>query len=194
MTYHTNQIMAFKNFYQNDVGCLLFYQSLLKKSIHIVIIINIFQLLEMFWLPENPFPIFLAILICLVYIYFRNAYTYWQKMGVPQLDPSFPFGDMASVIFHKQNMGDKIKEIYDKMKGHRYVGLYFFSRKAFLPLDPVLIKDILNTDFQHFYDRGIYYDEETDPLSAHMFSIAGNNKVLLFPCHNCQYFPVVNNV
>nr|WET52687.1 cytochrome P450 [Phaedon brassicae] len=119
------------------------------------------------------FQILLATLACLVYAYFKRAYSYWKSMGVPQLNPTFPFGDMASVIFRRQNMGDKIKEIYDRMKGKRYVGLYFFSRKAFLPLDPVLIKDVLGKDFPHFYDRGIYYDEENDPLSAHLFSIAG---------------------
>jgi cytochrome P450 family 6 len=82
---------------------------------------------------------------------------------------------MASVIFRHHNMGNKIKEIYDAMRarGHKYVGLYFFSRKAFLPLDPVLIKKILAQDFQHFHDRGIYYDEENDPISAHLFSLAG---------------------
>ncbi|KAJ8982768.1 hypothetical protein NQ317_018180 [Molorchus minor] len=117
--------------------------------------------------------ILLTTAILLIYIYFRISYTYWKKLGVPQLNPSFPFGDMAAVIFRRQNMGDKIKEIYDKMKGHKYVGLYFFSRKALLPLDPALIKNILSKDFQHFYDRGIYYDEENDPLSAHLFSIAG---------------------
>ncbi|KAG5876193.1 hypothetical protein JTB14_001936 [Gonioctena quinquepunctata] len=122
---------------------------------------------------ENIFLILLFSLFILIYLHFKRAYTYWRNMGVAQLEPSFPFGDMASVIFRKQNMGDKIKEIYDRMKGQRYVGLYFFSRKAFLPLDPVLIKDILNKDFQHFYDRGIHYDEENDPLSAHLFSIAG---------------------
>ncbi|KAJ8968107.1 hypothetical protein NQ314_002462, partial [Rhamnusium bicolor] len=122
---------------------------------------------------DNVFTILLATLIIVIYLYFKHAHTYWKNMGVPQLNPSFPFGDMASVIFRKQNMGDKIKEIYDKMKGHKYVGLYFFSRRVFLPLDPVLIKNILSTDFQHFYDRGIYYDEENDPLSAHLFSIAG---------------------
>lgn len=53
-------------------------------------------------------------------------------------------------------MGDKINQIYthQRRQGHDYVGLYFFSRKAFLPLDPALIKDILGKDFQHFYDRG----------------------------------------
>lgn len=149
----------------------------------------------MSWLPENTLLIVVATSLCLLYAYFKYSHKYWCRMGVPQLDPTFPFGDMASVIFRKQNMGDKIKEIYDKMKGNRYVGLYFFSRKAFLPLDPVLIKDILNTDFQHFYDRGIYYDEENDPLSAHMFSIAGNvpqgSKLGLL---SISMFPIMNVV
>ncbi|XP_060525395.1 cytochrome P450 6a2-like isoform X2 [Cylas formicarius] len=110
-----------------------------------------------------------------IYAYFSRSYRYWQKRGVPQLEPCFPFGDMGTVIFRRQNMGDKIKEIYDncRARGHDYVGLYFFSRKAFLPLDPGLIKNILSKDFQHFFDRGIYYDEENDPLSAHLFSLAG---------------------
>ena len=53
-------------------------------------------------------------------------------------------------------MGDKIKGIFDgeRQKGHDFVGLYFFSRKAFLPIKPSIIKDILIKDFQHFYDRG----------------------------------------
>ncbi|KAH0816563.1 hypothetical protein GEV33_006229 [Tenebrio molitor] len=114
-------------------------------------------------------------LLFFVYLYFKHAYTYWERRDVPQLNPTFPFGDMASVIFRHHNMGNKIKEIYDAMRarGHKYVGLYFFSRKAFLPLDPVLIKKILAQDFQHFHDRGIYYDEENDPISAHLFSLAG---------------------
>nr|UUB32683.1 cytochrome P450 CYP6BS2 [Dendroctonus valens] len=119
--------------------------------------------------------VMLAVMLVLAYVYFKDSYKYWRRLGIPQLDPRFPFGDMADVIFRKQNMGDKINQIYthQRRQGHDYVGLYFFSRKAFLPLDPALIKDILGKDFQHFYDRGIYHDEKNDPLSAHLFSIAG---------------------
>lgn len=115
-----------------------------------------------------------ALLLTLI-LYFKRAHNYWRTRGVPQLAPSFPFGDMASVIFRKQNMGDKIKQIYDHARsgGHKFIGLYFFSRKALLAVDPVLIKNILAKDFHHFSDRGIYYDEVNDPLSAHLFSLAG---------------------
>ncbi|KAJ8914609.1 hypothetical protein NQ315_017314, partial [Exocentrus adspersus] len=70
-------------------------------------------------------------------------------------------------------MAEKVKEIYDRMKGRKCVGMYFFSRPTLLPLDPVLIKAVQSVAFDHFYDRGIYYDEENDPISAHLFSLAG---------------------
>lgn len=118
----------------------------------------------------------LASLLLTVLIYFKHSHKYWKDSGVPQLQPNFPFGDFASVIFRRKNMATKIKEIYDdaKKKNHQYVGLYFFSRKALLAVDPVLIKHILVKDFQYFNDRGLYYDEINDPLSAHLFSLAGN--------------------
>ncbi|XP_018571884.1 cytochrome P450 6a9-like [Anoplophora glabripennis] len=122
---------------------------------------------------ENIHLILLATLAVLIYVYFKRAHSFWRRMGVPQLNPTFPFGDVASVVLRRQNMAEKVKEVYDRMKGQKCVGMYFFSRPTFLPLDPVLIKDIQSTDFEHFYDRGIYYDEENDPISAHLFSIAG---------------------
>ncbi|XP_018320090.1 probable cytochrome P450 6a14 [Agrilus planipennis] len=111
----------------------------------------------------------------LIYTYFKRAHNYWKSRGVAGPPPFFPFGTMRSVILRQQNLGDKVKEIYNeyKSKGHRFVGVYFFSRKVFVALDPSLVKNILIKDFNHFDDRGIYYDEINDPLSAHLFSLSG---------------------
>lgn len=127
-------------------------------------------------LSGNALAVLLATLAVIIYAYFKHSHNYWRRMGIPQLTPSFPFGDVAPVVLRKQNMAEKVKEIYDRMKGHKCVGMYFFSRPALLPLDPVLIKNIQSTDFEHFFDRGIYYDEDNDPISAHLFSIAGETK------------------
>lgn len=45
------------------------------------------------------FLLLFGLLLVLIYAYFKNAYRYWSFLGIPQLDPSFPFGDMADVIF-----------------------------------------------------------------------------------------------
>lgn len=43
--------------------------------------------------------VMLAVMLVLAYIYFKDSYKYWKRLGVPQLNPQFPFGDMADVIF-----------------------------------------------------------------------------------------------
>lgn len=75
----------------------------------------------------------------------------------------------------RQHLGSLAKECYDiaKAQGHKFAGLYLCSQKAFLPIDPLLVRNILTKDFNYFADRGIYYDEVNDPLSAHLFSLEG---------------------
>lgn len=48
-----------------------------------------------------------------------------------------------------------------------------FIKPIYVPIDPELIKNILLKDFEYFTDKGFYYNEKVDPLSAHLFSIDG---------------------
>lgn len=51
------------------------------------------------------------------------------------------------------------------------LGLYFYLQPVLLVTDLDLIRNILIKDFQHFQNRGLFYNQQTDPLSANLFRI-----------------------
>lgn len=52
-----------------------------------------------------------------------------------------------------------------------FIGVYALFRPTLIIRDANLIRTMLIKDFQHFMDRGVYCDEENDPLSGHLFAI-----------------------
>ncbi|KAF2897255.1 hypothetical protein ILUMI_08920 [Ignelater luminosus] len=108
-------------------------------------------------------------------LYFKRAFAYWKRKRVPYIEPRFPFGTIENPATRKDYIGIRIKKQYDqlKSKGHKHGGLYFFARPCYLPIDTEYIKNIMSKDFQYFVDRGTYYNEKDDPLSAHLFNIEG---------------------
>ncbi|GJQ81529.1 Cyp6a9 [Trypoxylus dichotomus] len=115
-------------------------------------------------------PLFFAVLL-----YFQYAFSYFKNLKIPTLPPTFPCGNISSIVLRKQSISDKAVEVYNVLKaqGHRFGGIYFFTHPVLLPVDTELIRNILVKDFDHFDDRGIHYDEENDPVSAHLFSLHG---------------------
>lgn len=59
-----------------------------------------------------------------------------------------------------------------KEKG-KFGGIYFFTKPVFFVTDLDLLKTVLIKDFQHFHDRGMYYNVKDDPLSGHLLNIEG---------------------
>ncbi|GJQ83415.1 Cyp6a9 [Trypoxylus dichotomus] len=60
-----------------------------------------------------------------------------------------------------------------KAEKHDYCGIYVFTQPCYMPLNPEQIKNIMLKDFTHFVDRGMYFNERDDPLSAHLLSLEG---------------------
>lgn len=75
--------------------------------------------------------------------------------------------------------------LYKKYDNETYIGFHAFLKPQILIRDLDIIKSILVKDFNTFTDRGVYYNEEKDPLSGHLFSLEGikwkNLRVKLSP-------------
>ncbi|XP_049831385.1 cytochrome P450 6k1-like isoform X2 [Schistocerca gregaria] len=106
--------------------------------------------------------------------FFALRFRYWKDRGVPYILPSFPFGNMRRCLLGKMSMGMNIAEIYKRMKGHRFVGIYALLRPVLVIIDPTLVHCVLVKDFHVFYDRGMNLDE-TMSLKRQLFCLAGNN-------------------
>lgn len=110
------------------------------------------------------------------WLYVTWTYTYWKRKKVPYIEPSFPFGNIENPFTRKKYIGVWLKNIYDefKRKGGVGGGIYLFASPAYVVVDPEILKHIMQKDFQYFVDRGFYYNEKDDPLSAHLFAIGGH--------------------
>lgn len=112
-----------------------------------------------------------ALLIVWITVYFRKKYSYFSEKGILSPTPIFPLGNFWKVGI-TMHFIENINSIYKKFKGKDVLcGFYIFTKPCFLILDLDLVKNILVKDFYSFHDRGIYYNENTDPLSAHLFSV-----------------------
>ncbi|KAB0791090.1 hypothetical protein PPYR_02890 [Photinus pyralis] len=107
--------------------------------------------------------------------YFKWSFGYWKKLGVPYLESSIPFGTMNNPLTLSESIADNVARQYKESKalGYKYVGLYGLTMPQFMVIDPELLKCVMIKDFHHFTDRGFYFNEKDDPLSAHLFTLTG---------------------
>lgn len=109
----------------------------------------------------------------LLYLFLRRKYSYWTDRNVPHEPGQFPMGSLKG-MGSKYHMVQITDRIYHKFKGTgSMAGMYVTLNPTVLVTDLELVKQILVKDFNSFRDRGMYYNEKKDPLSAHLFSIEG---------------------
>ncbi|XP_031330452.1 probable cytochrome P450 6a17 [Photinus pyralis] len=119
--------------------------------------------------------VILATCVLSVIVFFKWRYRYWEVRGVPYVKPSIPFGSMLNPFWPTHSFGELMRLQYEESKrmGRDYVGLYTLWIPAFMPITMDLIKDVMAKDFNYFVDRGFYFNEKDDPLSAHLFFLEG---------------------
>ncbi|XP_046385524.1 cytochrome P450 6a2-like [Ischnura elegans] len=130
--------------------------------------IMIISLATLLWLAISA-----SILFIIVYMICTWNYGYWKKRGIPTLDPTFPWGNFGPLIMQKRSTVDYFIDLYNHFEEHPLAGYISVWEPTLLVRDPALIKKMMVKDFSHFQDRGMIVDEKNDPLSAHLFNLAG---------------------
>jgi cytochrome P450 family 6 len=120
----------------------------------------------------------IGIVVALVAItigYYKWIYQYWQRKNLPFLEPRIPYGNLINPLRRKDTLGVTMHHIYDEMKKRnwKHGGIFFVMSPVYFPISLDYIKNIMAKDFEYFVDRGFYYNEKDDPLSAHLFAIGG---------------------
>lgn len=111
--------------------------------------------------------------ILLIYWYFKKSFSYWKDRGFLYLEPSIPMGNMGTIGF-KEHLCVFLSREYERMKNKGPAfGMYLMTNPALVLTDPELIKEVTMTSFEHFHERGLYVNEDADPLWKNLFTESG---------------------
>ncbi|XP_055636295.1 probable cytochrome P450 6a14 [Toxorhynchites rutilus septentrionalis] len=108
------------------------------------------------------------------YLYLNRLHSYWADRDVPYVSPDFFYGN-SRTLGRTEQFAVMLQRFYNELKGSNpFGGIYMFMKPVAIVTDLELLKCIFVKDFENFHDRGTYFNEKHDPLSANMFNLAGN--------------------
>jgi hypothetical protein len=96
-----------------------------------------------------------------------------------------PFlGNIGPVAFRKVSLPEFVVDLYNRLEGHKYGGVYEFLNPVVLLRDPELIKMVTVKDFEHFLNHRNPIDENAEPLFGRaLFNLKG--KFLFYVFYFC---------
>ena len=104
------------------------------------------------------------------------THDHFSKQNVPSVKPIPFLGNMAPMVFQTISFPDLISDMYNRLKGHKYGGVYQFMNPFLMIRDPELIKLVTVKDFEHFLDRQVPISEEYEPLLGRgLFNLRGEH-------------------
>lgn len=126
------------------------------------------ELIGIMAVTEILLSIILVAVAAVIYILHRNL-TYWQRRGIPCDPPHWIYGNLYGVS-KTISIAEAFTNVYRRYVGSGpFCGIYVLQKPSVLVLTPELTKQVLIKDFNNFVDRGLYTNEEDDPLSGHLF-------------------------
>lgn len=123
------------------------------------------------WIPFILCPFIVSLLV--IYSFLKRSLSYWKRHGVPYIEPEFPWGNSKGLFKQELSFGEQVAKFYNEFKSRGLVGggVYFAMSQVYIPVDLELTKNILQKDFNHFVNHGVYVNEEVDPLSGNLFAL-----------------------
>nr|CAD7444537.1 unnamed protein product [Timema bartmani] len=113
-------------------------------------------------------------LLLFVYLRYSYSYGYWKRKGIPYIPPPTSiFGNVGDFILSKKPPGTVMMELYHKLEGKPYGGIFMITSPALLVRDPEIIKQVFVKDFDHFVDRSLNIHEKINPLEGNLFMLKG---------------------
>jgi cytochrome P450 family 9 len=81
---------------------------------------------------------------------------------------------MAPAVFRVLSFPDLTLDMYSRLKGYKYGGVFQFMNPTLMLRDPELIKMVTVKDFEHFLDHQAPISEEAEPLFGKaLFNLKG---------------------
>lgn len=119
------------------------------------------------------FVFFVIILAVSFFAWMKFHYTQWQRLGIPSDErPSLIYGSLRKLHRQELPFGLALAEIYHQFQD-KFVGIYLLFKPAILVRDAEMTRQIMTSAFDSFHDRGIYVDEEYNPMSANLLTLKG---------------------
>lgn len=107
----------------------------------------------------------------LIYWFLHRRLQYWKNKNVPHIEPEFFYGNSRG-LGKTFGANDFVRKMYTKLKSKGPIaGIYIYIQPQALVTNLDLIRDISVKDFHVFTNRGLYFNEADDPLSANLAAL-----------------------
>ncbi|KZC03879.1 Cytochrome P450 9e2 [Dufourea novaeangliae] len=109
------------------------------------------------------------------------------------------FGNMASVVFRRQYMGDHMIDVYNHFSHLKYFGYYNLTGQVIAIRDPELVTSVAVKNFDNFTDHFTLLDVKSDPvLAMNLFGLRGNHwremRKVLSPAFTCSKMKLMSQL
>nr|CAD7418480.1 unnamed protein product [Timema poppensis] len=114
-------------------------------------------------------------LLLFVYLRYSYSYGYWKRKGITYIPvPTSIFGHVGDLILSRKPAGTVMMDLYNKLEGKPYGGIFTITSPVLLVRDPEIIKQVFVKDFDHFVDRPLTIHEKINPLEGNLFMLKGD--------------------